>query len=119
MSRARCCLGDVPDRLLEHRALLERQPAAEGELAPPTRPRHAQRASLVERLVVLDRRRDDRARHPRDLARRLADRDTRELGIGRRRRELGRGRDLIERQRARAQRVVERRQAAAARRSSP
>ncbi len=30
--------GDVPDRLFEDGALLERQPAAERELAPPTRP---------------------------------------------------------------------------------
>ena len=105
-------LGDVPDRLLEGGALLERQPAAERELAPPARPGHAQRAPRVERLVVLDHRRDERARDERDRARRLADRDARELGIGLGRRELGGGRDLVERQRARAERVVERGQAA-------
>ena len=105
-------LGDVPDRLLEDRALLERQPAAQTQLAPPTRPRHAQRAPRIQRLVVGDHGRRERARDQPDRARRLADRDPGELGIALRRRELRSRRDLIERQRARAQRVVERRQAA-------
>ena len=56
-------------------------------------------------------RRGERARGQRDLTRRLADRKTRQLGIAGRRRELGRSSDLIERQRARTQRVVKRRQA--------
>ena len=105
-------LGDVPDRLFEDGALFERQPAAQTQLAPPTRPTHAQRASLVERLVVLDLLRRERPRGERDHARRFSDRDTRKLAITLRRRELRSSRDLIERQRARAQRVVERRQAA-------
>ena len=104
-------LGDVPDRLLEDRALLERQPAAEHELAPPARPRHAQRPPRIQRLVVGDHGRRERARDQPDRARRLADRDARQLGITLRRRELRSRRDLIERQHPRAQRVVERRQA--------
>ena len=106
--------GDAPDRLLERRALLERQPAAERELALATRPRHAQRATLIERLIVGHHRRRERAGGERDRARRLADRDARQLGVARGGRELGRGCDLIERQRARAQRVVERRQSRSA-----
>ena len=80
------------------------------ELAPPTRPRHAQRPPRIQRLVVGDHRRRERARRQPDRARRLADRDTRELGIALGRRELRSGCDLVERQRARAQRMVERRQ---------
>jgi hypothetical protein len=49
-------------------------------------------------------------RAARDLARRLADRDARDLGIGLRRHDPGRGRDLVERQIAAGQRLVERRQ---------
>jgi hypothetical protein len=60
-------LGDVPDRLLEGDALLERQAPAERELAPPTRPAHAERAPLVQGLVIRHRRRHDRTRHQRDL----------------------------------------------------
>ncbi len=105
-------LGDVPDRLLEDGALLERQPAAQTQLAPSARPRHAQRAPRIQRLVVGDHRRRERARDQPDRARRLADRDPRQLGITLGRRELRSRRDLIERQRARAQRMVERRQAA-------
>src|SRR4051794_26365996 len=55
-------LGDVPDGLLEGGALLERQAPAEYELAPPRRPAHAQRAPLVQSLVVLHLRRGERAR---------------------------------------------------------
>ena len=105
-------LGDVPDRLLEGGALLERQAPAEHQLAPPARPGHAQRATLVQRLVVLHRRRGERARGKPDRAGRLAERDARQLGIALRRRELRRGCDLIERQRASAERVVERGQLA-------
>ena len=96
-------LRDVPDRLLEDGALLERQPAAQTQLAPPTRPTHTQRPPL-HRAPRRPRPRAARAyaRRP-DHARRLADRDTRELGITLRRRELRSSRDLIERQRARAQ----------------
>ena len=112
LSIARCSVGDVPDGLLERGALLERQPAAEHELALAARPGHAQRAPLVELLVVLDLRRHDRARRECDLTGRLADRDARELGVARGGRELGGGCDLVERQRAGAQGVVERRQAA-------
>ena len=109
-------LGDAPDGLLEGCALLERQAAAEHEFAPPARPGHAQRAPLVQLLVVRDRGRGERARRQRDRAGRLADRHTRQLRIALRRRELGGGRDLVERQRPGAQRVVERRQARVARR---
>ena len=56
-----------------------------------------------------------RARGERDGAGRLADGDARQLGIAGRGRELGGGRDLVERQRAGAQGVVERGQARAAR----
>ena len=69
----------------------------------------------IQRLVVGHHRRGERARGLRDLTRRLADRKTRQLGVAGRGRELGRGCDLIERQRTRTQRVVERGQARAAR----
>ena len=105
-------LGDAPDGLLEDDALLERQPPAEAELAPPARPGHAQRAPLVERLVILQRGRGDRARRQRDLAGCLADRDTREFGVGVGGGVLGGGCDLIEAQRAAAERLIECRQAA-------
>ena len=105
-------VGDAPDRLLEGGALLERQPPADGKLALATRPRHAERAALIQRLVVGHQRRRKCARGQRDLTRRLADRKTGQLGIARRRRELGRSSDLIERQRARTQRVVKRGQLA-------
>ena len=93
-------LGDAPDGLLEDDALLERQAPAEAELAPPTRPGHAQRAPLIERLVIRHRGRGERARGQRDRAGRLADRDAREFGVGLGGRALGGGCDLIERQRA-------------------
>ena len=104
-------LGDVPDRLLEDGALLERQPAAQTQLASSARPRHAQSPSRIQRLVVGDHGRRERPRDQPDRARRLADRDPRQLGIALGRRELRGRRDLIERQRARTQRMVERRQA--------
>ncbi len=105
-------LGDAPDRLFEHGALLERQRAAERELAPATRPRHPQRASLVERLVVVDDRRNHRPRRECDLTRRLANRDAHQLGVRRGVRVGDGGYDLVERQRAGAHGMVERRQAA-------
>ena len=43
-------LGDAPDRLLEGGALLERQAAAEAELASAARPGHAERAALGRAL---------------------------------------------------------------------
>ena len=104
--------GDVPDGLLEDDALLQRQTAVEAELASPTRPAHAQRAALVELLVIGDRGRSHRAGGQGDGAGRLADCDARELRVGLGRRVLGGGRNLIERQRTRAQRLVERGQAA-------
>ena len=94
--------GDVPDRLLERDALFERQRAAELELAPAAvqvirNPRRA-----IQRLVVGDERRDDHARDALDLARRLADRDACEFGVGLGRRELGGGDGLVERELAAA-----------------
>ena len=118
LSAARCCLAMSQIACSKIGALLERQPAAQTQLAPPTRPRHAQRPPRIQRLVVGDHRRRERPRGQPDRARRLADRDPRQLGITLRRRELRSRRDLIERQRARAHRMVERRQAPQARRSS-
>ena len=74
-------LGEAADRLLERGAVLERQLSTEDELAPPIRPRHTQRATRIQLLVVGDLRRHDRTRRQRDLTRRLADRDARDLGI--------------------------------------
>ncbi len=105
-------LGDAPDGFLEHQALVERKAPAEHELTPRTRPRHAQRATLMQRRIVLDSRRSERTRGDRDLSGRLADGDARQLGIGAGRRVPRGSRNLVERQRARAQRAVERRQAA-------
>ena len=109
-------LGDVPDGLFEGCALLERQAPAERELAPPARPGHAQRATLIQRLIVHQRGRGERARGKRDRAGRLADRHTRQLRIALRGGELGGGCDLVERERAGAHGVVECRQARAAQR---
>ena len=103
--------GDVPDGLFEGRALLQRQAAADGEFSPAACPGHAQGAPLVERVVVLELGRGERARCHCDLAGRLADRHTRQLGIAGGCGELGGCRDLVERQRARAERLVECRQA--------
>jgi hypothetical protein len=97
---------------LERGALFEWQAAAEAELASSMRPGHAERASRVQLLVVRDRWWDDRTRRQRDLAGRLAAREARQLGIAGGGCELGGGGDLVERQRTRAQRVVERGQAA-------
>ena len=98
----RCC-----GWLARRRCLLERQAPAERELAAAVRPRHAERAPLVELLVVGHLGRDDRARRERDRAGRLADSDACDLGIALGRRERGGGCDLVERERACAQRVVE------------
>ena len=81
--------------------------STEAELAPSPRPRHTQRAAPVELLVVLDFRRDDRARRQRDRAGRLADRDASQLGIAGGGGEFGGGGDLIEGQGTRAEGVVE------------
>ena len=89
-------LGDVPDGLLEGCALLERQAPAEHQLAPPARPGHAQRASLIQRLIVRHRGRGERARSQRDRTGRFAERDARQLRIALRGRELGGGCDLVE-----------------------
>ena len=105
-------LGEAADGLLERGAVLERQLSAEDELASSVPPGHTQRPARIQRLVVGDRRRHDRARRKRNPARRLADRDARDLGIARGRRERRRGRDLIERQVAVAEGLVERRQLA-------
>ena len=78
----------------------------------PARPGHAQRAALVERLIVVYGGRGERAGGQCDGAGRLADRDARQLRVGLGRRALGSGCDLVERQRARAECVVECRQAA-------
>ena len=104
-------LGDAPDGLLERGALLERQSSADRELALPARPGHAQRTPLVQRLVVVDLRRSERARSERDIAGCLADGDACELGISARRRELRSSGNLIERQRTATESLVERRQA--------
>ena len=77
---------------------------------PPSRPGHTQRPPRIQRLVVGDLRRHDRTRRKRDLTGRFADRDARDLGIALGRRERRRGRDLIERQVAVAEGLVERRQ---------
>ena len=105
-------LCDVPDCLLEGGALLERQTTTEHELAPARRPGHAQRATLD---TAPDRPRPWAGRacgRPRNLTGCLADRDAHELGFGLRCRVLGGGCDLVERQRSRAERVVECGQAA-------
>ena len=77
------------------------------ELAPAVRPGHAQRATLVQRLVVVHRRRSERARGQRDRTGRLAERHARELRIALGSRELGGGCDLVEGQRPGAERVIE------------
>ena len=105
-------LGDVPDGLLEGCALLQWQASAEHQLASPACPGHAQRATLVQRLVVRQRGRGERARGKRDRAGRFAERDARQLRIALGSRELGGGCDLIEVQRPGAERVIERGQVA-------
>ena len=105
-------LGDVPDGLLEGCALLQRQAPAEHQLASPACPGHAQRATLIQRLVVRHRGRGERARSQRDRAGRFAERHARQLRIALGSRELRGGCNLIEVQRAGAERVIERRQVA-------
>ena len=114
-ARARCrracrplaASGDVADRLLEDDTVLEREPATDRELTVPVRPDQAQLAAAVERLVVGRLRRCERPRHAPDLAGRLPDRGARERAIRLGRRELRRRSDLVERQRAGLERVVE------------
>ena len=104
--------GGAPDGLLEGGALFEWQAAAERELAPAACPGHAERAPLVEHLVVLDLGRGERAGGERDRAGRLPDREACHFSVRAGRRELGGGCDLVERERAGAERVVECGQAA-------
>ena len=103
-------LGDVPDGLLERGALLEWQASVEDELAAATGPGHAERAALVQRGVVLDDGRGERACGERDRAGRFADGDAGELSVTGRGGELGGSRDLVERELAAAHGLIERRQ---------
>ncbi len=105
-------LGDVPDGLLEGCALLQWQAPAEHQFASPACPGHAQRATLIQRLIVRQRGRGERARRNRYGTGRFAERDARQLRIALRSRELGGGGHLIEVQRAGAEGVIERRQVA-------
>ncbi len=105
-------LGDAADGLLEDEALLERQAAAECQLAPCPRPGHAQRAPLIQLGIISHAGRGERTRRQRDQTRRPAHGETRQLPIALGRRILGGGCDLVECQHARAERLLECRQAA-------
>jgi hypothetical protein len=101
-------LGGVPDRLFEGAALLERQASAQDEFAAAACPGHAERAALVQLLIVLDLGRGDGACGERDGAGRLADCDARQLDVAGRGGEFGGGCDLVERERAGAHGLIER-----------
>src|SRR3954470_12449525 len=71
---------DLPERLLDDDALLERHATADRELALAIHPRHPQEATLVQLLIIEHLRRRERARDERDLLGCLPDRLACELG---------------------------------------